>query len=214
MDEAVAKKLNEFFGTYKIREYNKREIIIKPYDPPKGVYFLKSGLVKMYTISKKGEELILNIFKPNSFFPASWVVNESENLYFFETVNKVKLTIAPKDKTYIFLKDNPDIVFDLLQRLYKGLDGILTRMSYLMSGDAYSRLIAELIIEAKRFGTKPKNKQITLKMSERNLSEETGLTRETISREIKKLKAKKLIKLKGKKIVIENVDNLIEELLV
>jgi CRP-like cAMP-binding protein len=83
-----------------------------------------------------------------------------------------------------------------------------------MSGEAYSRLVVELILEAKRFGSKPKNKKVRLRISESTLSEETGLTRETVSREMKKLKDKNLITLKRKKIIINNIDNLSEELLI
>jgi len=39
-----------------------------------------------------------------------------------------------------------------MSRVYTGTDGILMRMAYLMSGEAYSRVVTELLIAAKRFG--------------------------------------------------------------
>ena len=43
------------------------------------------------------------------------------------------------------LQANPDVVYDLLTRLYRGLDGLLGRMSQLMAGSAKSRLMYELL---------------------------------------------------------------------
>ena len=81
-----------------------------------------------------------------------------------------------------------------------------------MSGSAYERLIAELIIIAKRFGEK-KDSQITIQTSERDLASQIGMTRETVSREIKKLRAVGLISFNKKHLIIKDIKKLEGELL-
>lgn len=211
MDEEVKNKLDTFFKEFKQEDFKKGQLLIRAMEEPKGIFFLREGLVKMYAISKKGDESVLTIFKPYSFFPMSWAINNSKNIYFFETMTPVTANIVSKDKIIKYLEKNPDILLNLLSRVYKGLDGVLLRMNYLMSGDAYSRLVAELVIEAKRFGEK-NNTHLKMRISENDLAIESGMTRETVSREIKKLKNKGLISIKDRELTIPSLTKLEQEI--
>lgn len=210
MNEQVLKKLKIFFSSYKIHEYNKGEILINTFDNPKEIYFLLEGLVKMTSVSRSGNEILLNIFKPNSFFPMSIVINESKNEYVYTTMSKAKIISAPREEIIKLVKDNPDILFDLLQRVYRGVDGLLLKLTYAMSSDAKSRIIIELLIEARRFGKKGKKYILNISISE--LATTVGLTRETVSRVVNSLKKGGLVDIKNKKIYIYDLTKLEGEL--
>lgn len=213
MDEQVAKRLENFFSQHKQQKYRKGEILIRADDDPAGVFYLAKGIVKVYAISKKGDELVLNMYKPIAFFPMTYAVNNAKNLYYYEAVTDVVVWKAPKDDVVIFIKNNPDVLFDLMSRVYRGIEGMLMRMTYLMSGSAYSRLVTELLIQAKRFGQKGKDgKSIALTMSEKDLATSAGMTRETVSREMKMLKDKGLVIFERNTVKIKNIDSLEEEL--
>lgn len=205
MDSKISEKLEAFFTKFKHQIYKKGEILIRADDDPPGIFYLKKGYVKQYAISKKGDELVVNIFKPIAFFPMSWAINNTKNIYFFEAVTDVEVYKAPKEKVLEFVKNNTDVLFDLLGRVYKGTDGILTRMMYLMAGNAYARLIAELIILAKRFGN-------PLHISEIDLAERAGMSRETVSREMKILKSKNLVAFKRGVLGIKDIQEFENEL--
>lgn len=205
MDNKIAKKLEEFFTKFKHQIYKKGEILIRADDDPSGIFYIKKGFIKEYAISKKGDELVVNIFKPISFFPMSWAINNTKNIYFFEATTVAEVYKAPKEKILEFVKSNPDVLFDLLSRVYKGTDGLMTRMMYLMAGNAYTRLITELIIHTKRFGS-------PFRISEKDLAAQSGMTRETVSREMKMLKEKRLVVFEKNTIVVKNLNNLEEEL--
>ncbi|HEX8932302.1 MAG TPA: Crp/Fnr family transcriptional regulator [Patescibacteria group bacterium] len=209
---SVVEKLDVFFCQFKLQKYNKGEVLLRSDEIPTGVFYLKTGLVKMYFLNKKGDELIINIFKGGSFFPMSWAINNTNNYFYFEAASDAEVWKAPKDRTIEFLSNNSEVMFDLLSRIYRGTDnGFYFRMVYLMSGGAYERLIIELLIDARRFGIEDKG-QIVLKISEKDLSSQTGLTRETVSRGLKKLKVKTLITFAKGKIVFPNLALLEEEL--
>lgn len=213
MDEDVRRKLDSFFSQFKRQTYKKGEILIRADEKPSGIFYLKEGLVREYAISKKGEELVVNMFKPGAFFPMTWGINETENRYFFEAVSPLTLWQAPREKVIAFLKNDPEVMYDLLSRLYRGTDGLLTRLVYIMSGSAYARLITEILISAKRFGiTDKKSGEITCSISETELATHAGLTRETVSREMKRLKVKKLVLVGRNEIVIPDIAGLEEEL--
>lgn len=210
MDNAILQKIDAYFTQFKHQAYKKGEILIRADDIPSGVFYLKEGHVREYAISKKGDELVINVFKPVAFFPMSWAINDTPNAYFYEAMTDVEVWRASKKDVVRFIKDNPDVLYDLMSRVYKGVDGILTRMTYLMSGNAYARLATELLIYAKRFG-KGQN-IIEIDISEKDLAAQSGMTRETVSREIKILKDKNLVVHNKNKLIINNVQKLEEEL--
>ncbi len=205
------KKIDKFFGQFKQQKYKKGEILIRAGDDPTGVYYLKKGRVKKYAISRKGDELIVNIFKPFSFFPMSHAINHLPNNYFYEAMEDLELVKAPAKEVDQFVKSNSDVLYDLLARVYRGTEGLLTRMTYLMAGNAYSRLLAEIVIIAKRFGKKV-GLSITIETTEKDLATQVGMTRETVSRELKILKENNLVEFQKGKLIIKNIERLEEEL--
>jgi CRP-like cAMP-binding protein len=212
VDNIISQKLENFFKQYKHQIYRKGEILIRVDDKPEGVFYLKRGTVKEYAISKKGEELVINVFKPISFFPISWAINQTPNAYYYEALEDIEIWKAPREEVVEFIKANSDVLFNLMSRVYKGTDGILMRMVYLMSGEAYARVITELLITAKRFG-KANGRTVELHLSEKDVANQAGMARETVSREIKILKAKGLITFNKNELIIKNISDLEDELL-
>ena len=213
MDSVAATKVEKFFKNYRQQEYKKGEILIRADDDPTGAYYLKKGMVKMYVISRNGDEHTLNIFKPGTFFPMSWVISDIKNRYFFEALTDILVYNAPKQETRGFAVSNVEVLSDLLKRIYIGLDGMFLRMEYLMSGNAYGKFIAELVIHVKRFGIKNGSKgALELNITERDLSTHAGITRETVSREMKILKEKGLVTFSKRILIIPDITKLEEEL--
>lgn len=215
MNKNVIQKLDNFFASYKNQKFKKGEILIKAEDVPSGIFYLKEGIVKQYAISRSGEELILNVYRPISFFPMSYAINNTLSHHYYEAMTEVAIWKAPRKKVLEFIKKNGDVLLDLVSRIYHGLDGFFLRMEYLIAGSARNRLIIELIIYAKRFGEKVGNSTlIKLKITEEDLASQSGMARETVSREIKKLKEKGLITFYKNILNINDLQKLEEELLV
>ena len=109
MEKNILKKIENFLKGYKFQKYRKGEIIIRAEDEPQGVFYLEEGFVKKYIISRKGDELTLNIFKPVSFFPIGWTLNKGKNYYFYEAMTSVSVWRVPRDKVIEFIKNVKDI---------------------------------------------------------------------------------------------------------
>lgn len=212
MDTKVVKKLEEFFINFKHQIYKKGEILIRADDDPQGIFYLKSGIVRQYSISKDGEEQTLNLYKPLAFFPLMWGINNTPNTYYFEAVTDIEIYKAPKDSVIEFLKKEPDIMYDLISRLYRGMSGLLSRIEYLQSGDAYTKVIFAILNASYRFGEKKENSSIKLSITHREISSLTGLTKETISRESAKLEKKDLIINTNHLVIIKDIHKLENEL--
>lgn len=215
MDNQIKEKLDKFFSSYRQQKYKKGEVLIRAGQAPDSVFYLTDGVIRRYAISSQGEELNLNLFRPISFFPMSWALNDSPNKHYYEALSQATVTKAPKKELLKFLEENPDVVLDLMKRVYRGMEGLWDRMENLMAGNAENRLITEFIILAKRFGQKNAGGKITvdLKLTEKDLASESGITRETVSRVIHKLEQKDLIEFKNSQLNILNLGELEEELI-
>ena len=214
MNKDVTLKLDKFFSAGITKQYKKGAVLVSP-GQTSGIFFLKEGIVKRYAISPNGEELTLNLYKPLSFFPLEYTVNGSLSHHYFETMTSATIIKVSSDKFLEFIKSEPEVLLDLVSRIYTGLEGFFQRMEYLMVGSANSRLIIELIIFAKRFGEKKgKSTLINLKVTEKELASLSGITRETVSREIHKLKNKGLLNYNKSTLVINDLSKLEEEIAV
>lgn len=210
MDTTILSAIDKFFSRYQTKRVKKGQVIIYAGDTPAGVYHIQKGKVRQYDINYRSDEVVVNVFKPPAFFPMSWAINRSHNHYFFEAMTDVELQVAPADDVINFLKTKPEVMYDLLSRLYSGVEGIQRRMAHLMGGSARSRLLFELVIECSRFGTLQNDGGCILSINESELAKSAGLSRETTNRELSKLKS--LVAYKGKTLVVRSVDALQKEL--
>lgn len=208
IDFSVNQKINDFFEMYPTRTLSNGDILVQAGEEPEGVMYLIDGQIGQYDVSDSGTKVTVNVFKPPAFFPMSWAINDTPNIYFFEAVGDTKLTIAPRDDAVDFIKQNPDVMLDLLSRVYRGTDGLLRKSAHLMGGSAQTRLCFGLVVRAKRFGKKSDDGSVIINISETELASEIGLTRETVNRELKKLKDTGLISVSTKTIVVKSLEDL------
>lgn len=213
MDSAIQTKIDKFFSQFQSRRYPKNEIIIYPEDQPAGAIYIKSGYVREYNISLDGVEITIHLFAPHSFFPMTSVIADINNRYYYEALTEVEVCSAPKDAVNAFLKENPDVLYNLTKRLLHGLDKLTLRIEQLTYGKAYARMISTLFYLARHFGKTHNNTAtISEKFTHREIAAFAGMTRETASREWEKLHQKGLIRYDNQHIVITDIEKLKTEL--
>lgn len=203
MNQQVMDKITENFSKYELKKYPKGGLITLANQHPAGISLLVNGLVEQYYLTPEGNKLTVNVYRPPAFFPMSWAINKTPNAYFFGALTDVELKQADSDETVAFLKANPDVLFDLLSRVYKGTDALLGRLVLTASGTAASRLIFELLIEAYRFGVVNNDGAALVKVKQSVLATRSGLARETVSRELRKLEQENLISRSKQEITID-----------
>lgn len=213
MSTNKTKEFETFYKQFIIRNYKKGEMLIRADDDPQGIFYLKKGYVRQYTISKAGYELTLHILKPVSYFPMVWAVNGTPNVYYFEALTPVEVGRAPRDQVVNFIKDKPTIIFELLSELIEDYAESLRRIENLVFSDAYRRVISVLLYIAKHFGEKTKNGiHIKHRFTQEDIATLTGVARETASIEITKLERKGLVKYVNHFMVFESIEKLNLEL--
>ena len=212
MDTLLIKTLEDFFGKYTKMKYKKGKVIIRAEDAPQGVFYLKRGYVRQYMVGQNGAMLMLHIYKPNSFFPMTWTVNDTPNNYCFEAMSHVEVWRAPKEAVREFLVKNPQVVYNFASRLLMGVSGILKRIEYLIMDSAYTKTVLLLLYLAENLGEKDAGGVVlTIPVTHREISAWIGTTRETASIQVEMLKHRGLILYRKRQLVIPNIKALEKE---
>lgn len=202
MTNHTVQQLTDYFSRYEKKSYKKGQVLIFGGEAPLHAFCLVVGQVRQYDISHQGDELVLDTYRAPAFFPMPHTLSQLPNRYFFEAVTDVELYQAPPDKIAAFLRANPDITFELLCSVYAGVDGLLERMTQLMGGSARSRVLYELVLQYREL-RKPGHTTCLLPVNESQIAARCGLSRETVSREIQKLKAVGLLDVSRKGILLK-----------
>lgn len=189
----IQKLINKGFH---YKEYPKDSIIYEPGMQPRFVYFIKSGEIRMVTVSDEGKEFIQGIFKTGTYFgePAMMV---NRPYLAFTIANKNSQIIAiNRESFYELLKTEPDFSMDLIQVLSNRLFYKSMMLEELANEKAEHRLVTIInyLIQDVESGEQ-------LKVTRQDLADMTGLRVETVIRGIKLLAHKNIIKLNGGKII-------------
>ena len=213
MNANTGKSLASFFAQFRTFHYKKDEIILRPGDMPQGVYFVHLGYVRLYSFSREGKELTLIIYKKGDFFPVVWAFKVKEpSIYYFEALNKVEIQRAPRESFIEFIQKNNDAFMEVNDHILERFQTALKRMQYLAFGNSKSKLASILLICGKDFGIE-KNREIEIQIpfTHKDISNLMGVTRETVSVELKQFENRRLIKYNGKLMVLKNRGGLEEE---
>jgi CRP/FNR family transcriptional regulator len=212
-DPQAIKNIESFFVSYPPMAYKKGEFILRAEDAPFGVYYLQSGYVRQYLLSPSGETFIVHIYKPGSFFPLTWILNDTPNVYHFEAMTPVNVVRAPKEVFVEFLRTHPEALFYATQRLALGLSGFVSRVAQLVLDDAYTKTILLILYYAENFGEKTKE-GIALKipLTHREIASWIGTTRETASLQVETLVKKGLLSTRGRLLIVRDLTQLQKEI--
>ena len=134
-------------------------------------------------------------------------MTKQESISYFEAFTDIIVRAAPKEKVLQLLQTTPSVVYDLLQRVYKGMEGILLHKEFLVDGNSQTKLAYAIVSLARRFGEQEEGKKtiIPMDLDEIRLASIAGTARETVSRELRKLQEKGVITYQKKRITVNNL---------
>lgn len=191
--------------------YKKGEYIIRPGEAPSAVFYIESGLVKAYNISKYGEENLLIIRKEHEIFPLIWAITGQEREIIYQAMAPTTVwRISPQ--TYLsFLHNHPAALpplLDMVTEMYRIHSERLLNLEY---RTVRERLVSFLLTMSNRFGRQtPDGDVIEVPLRHQDIASSINASRETASREMSALERKELITNKGSFIVLKDPEKLQE----
>jgi len=181
---------------FAVKTFQKDAIIYEPGMQPRYVYFIKSGEVRMVTISDEGKEFIQGVFKAGQYFGEPALLINRPYLA-LTIINKVSQIIqVSKDDFYSLIENEPGFSMSIIKTLSKRLFYKSMMLEELANEKAEHRLltIINYLLAEVKVGEQ-------LKVTRQELADMTGLRVETVIRGVKLLASKEEISMARGKIV-------------
>lgn len=205
MDDA---QLQTILTLIERKHYKKGETILNQGDPFDRLYIINSGNLKACTFGEDGKEQILYILNEgDSIGELSLLKREIAN-YDLIAMKTSHLCTIPKNRFDIFLKDNPEMMFALLESAHEKITSLEKLVTAISSPDADIRLKFLIQRLCKQNGkVTPEGIRLTLNLTREDMANFVGVTRETISRKLSSLSADNLITfIDQKTLLIKSID--------
>jgi CRP-like cAMP-binding protein len=192
----IVKKINH-------KEYSKGDVIFNEGTIANTLYFINEGKIKLYKYTKDGKEQILHILSEGDFFGELELIKPSKYRFNSKAIVGSKICTLTKDEMKDIMMANPEIGIKVLETVGERLSKVENLVQNLATNDVDSRmayLITDLI---EKYGENiGDNISIKLPLSREDMANYIGVTRETISRKLKKFEDENLIKIVGTKNII------------
>lgn len=215
-DLQIAQTLLDFFSGHKLIYYKRGEVILRSDDPEDYVFCSKKGYVVSYSISPKGYRDVRSFSRPATFFPISqFVFSVTAEAYlpsrtiYFEALTDAYVWRAPAKEFREFVWSSPPAQTALLKQSSLNHRITMARLEMLQMRDIQLRLVWLLLILALTFGKRKENSAlINAPISHQLIADSLSIARETVSRELAKLKRKGLVDYRPNRIVLPDVQKL------
>lgn len=186
----------QFLQAYPSQIFEKGQIVLLKDEVPKGVYIIESGFIKTYAIGPNGEERIITIDGKGEDIPigfTSGLITKSQ--YFYEAHSECTIRIVPIDAYLKHLTENNISLLRRHMRLTKILLSTLSRVEALERPKASDKVAHMLVNMAEKMGAtaKPNKSNLKLSVTQQEIADSSGLTRETAGLVLKKLEIRKLV---------------------
>jgi len=164
-----------------LMHFAKDETIINGIEEPEGVYLIKDGFVKAYSVSKAGNANLLLVHEAGEFIPLPWALDgaHATGLY-YEAMTDVTVLRASKDKLRAAMGNNSWLSQEVLKQAVNILAVYSNRIQTLEFRSARGRVISELLNYAERFGKLAGNEvTINAPITQQDIADSINMTRET-----------------------------------
>lgn len=208
-NETQVKALTSLFHEGTRLTYEKGEFIIRPGESPPGIFYIESGQVKAYNITKYGEENLLIIRKAKEIFPLIWAITGQERQVIYQALAPTTLWRISREDCLRFISSNSGALAPLLDMTTEMYRIHSERIFNLEYRTVRERLISFLLTMGARFGKKVDGEiVINVPLKQQDIASSINSSRETTSRELAVLDRKGLISSKQTLIVLKDIKTL------
>ncbi len=185
-----------FLKGFDTKTYSKKDMVLCQDEEPPGAFIVKSGIVKTYNLTSKGEEKPIGFSVNRDLFPLGWIFDMiTSSQYYYEALTDCEMYCVPKDQLMQYLHANSEAMYEILDRRVWEMMFTQMRINALAQSKASEKIIHIIHYFSLCFGRDLRTDlvEIPLPITQQDVANFTGLTRETVSTEMKKLACDKII---------------------
>ena len=190
-----------------LRKLPRGQIIIYEGDPIESLYFIVKGYVKVYSILMSGSERTIFIYGPGDLFPfTSYLTSSASARYFYECMTEVEVYADTPSNFEKKVRGDFAMGEALINYTTSVSQQFLTRIDVLSVNDARRKVIALLAFLISKAGEGGDLVRICIPLTTQEIANMSGLTRETASVQLSRLRKAGVIS--GTRILMVNVPKL------
>jgi CRP/FNR family transcriptional regulator len=176
----------------------------------RGLYMIESGRVRIYRTSPDGREQILHIEGPGRAVAELPLLDDGPYPASAVTTEETRLVFLPRPAFEYLYRTQPDIAQAVIRALGRRLRHLVQLAETLAFRDVAARLALLLVGYAERSGVQTADGvELALDRTQDELAHEIGTARESVSRAMKELRRRGLIKtIERDRLLIPNVARL------
>lgn len=188
------------------RQYKKGDVIFNEGDNSKTLYFMSSGKIKLYKYTTDGKEQIINVLSDGEFFGEFSILKNTNYRVNARAITDCKICTLTSNEIRDIIAKKPEVSISIMESLAERLSEAESLARSLATNDVEARLAYLLTSLIDKYGVDKKDGiEITLPINREDMANYIGVTRETISRKLKKFEHEDIIKIVGnKKIIVLN----------
>ena len=187
-----------------VKSYKKDALIFSEGDPASGFYIVAEGKVKVYKLSPQGKEYIMNVFASGQTIAEITVFSGKDYPAYAQAITNSTLFFLPKLQLLDILREYPEIALRMLAALSERQRRFAEMIEDLSLRDVSCRLAKYLL----KLSQEKNSNTFSLDMQKSELALKLATVPETLSRNLKKLKTRKMIFLKDNRVTIINPEAL------
>jgi CRP/FNR family transcriptional regulator len=185
------------------KEFKKGEYIFFEGDEGDRFYIIKNGQVKLTKMIKNGDEQILNIFSDHDIIAEIVAFDKGNYPASAVTMTETEVIVFDQSELENLILKHPSIGVKLLREMSGRLRRAQENVRDLALKDSSARVAGLLIFLAEKYGEKKKERVILdISLTQQELANMIGSSRETVSRVLGQFESEDLIKSSRKKIII------------
>lgn len=179
--------------------FKKGEVVFKAGEPMDSLIYLKSGLVKYFTVFPDGKSQIISIAKPFDTTSLLTIFNDKRSLYNLTAIEDSEICFIPLNHIEKLIRNNGDFAKDFVSKVIKATNDLIERLMIINSKNLRGRIAFVLFEFAENIY---KKNIFELPVSRKEIGEIIGMTTENVIRTLSEFRKEKLIKINGKEIEI------------
>lgn len=192
-------------------KYDKGTIIFREGGKPVGIYYIESGKVKKYKIDNSGREHIFYVANAGELIGYHAVLADEHYHDAASAIEDSILNFIPVEDFMSVLGRSPDLSRKLLKTLSHEFGVFVNGLSISAQKPVRERVAITLIVLREKYKQEEApDRPVVISISRDDIANMAGTTRENIARVLADLKREKIIDTVGWKIVITDVNKLIE----
>jgi len=192
-----------------LRRCGRGSVVWAPGDPCRSVYGLESGRIKIVQAGPEGRRLILELIGPGEPFGEAAVLGAEWRENAAEVLEAAAVWMIPRRSALEWLRTRPEgwrELATLIEERRRRLEGRLERVLF---GDVEQRLVRLLLELAQLYGEgSPAGVNLGVELSQRELAQLVGSTRETVSAALNRLRRRGWVEIRRKRLRISSLEEL------